>query len=175
MKASIVKATTDLTTISYTAKGQEQARTCLQAVIDQLANSQDELSSSRKRQLQGQLASQQTAIKEMEKYDVELKQALLKNGLSNKTPAESALLLYGLQSKENLLREARKLAIEMSAALEQPITQKLTPLEPIYTSFEPVSPNHWLFAFIGLFLGVIICAVFCWREIIAIIQSDEDH
>ncbi len=173
IKVSIVKTTTDLTTISYTAKGQEQTRICLQAIIDQLARSQEELASGRKKQLQVQLASQQEATQEMEKIDIELRRKIASNGLSNKSPSESALILYELQSKQNLLREARRAAIDLAAALEPPMTQKLKTLESIYTSVDPVFPNRLLFGFVGLFLGLVICALYCWREIVQILQPSD--
>lgn len=174
MKATAVKTTTDLTSITYTAKGQAQTSTCLQAVIDHLAAAQEELSSSRKRQLQTQLAAQKTAVGEIEKSEIDLKAALAKNGLSNRSPAESALMLYGLQSKQNLLQEAKRSVIELSAALEPPMTQKLIPLEPIYVSANAVSPNPFLFGFGGLFFGLLICTIICWREVLALLNSDND-
>lgn len=173
LKFVLVKLTNDLMTISYVAKGQELTKVCLQAVVDQLSQTQEEIADGKKRQLQAQLTSQKAALVEMERSEKDLNNALVKNGMSNRSPAESALMLYGIQAKQNIIQEARRLVIELEASLLPPATQKLTPLEPIYVSSKPVSPNPWLFSFAGLLLGLFACALVCWREILALLNSDE--
>jgi hypothetical protein len=173
LTVAVVKLTYDLTTISYVGKGKEMTQACLQAIVDHLSKTQEEISEGKKRQLQAQLTSQKAALIEMEKSEKDLNNALIKNGMSNRSPAESALMLYGIQAKQNIIQEARRLVIELEASLLPPATQKLMALEPIYVSTKPVSPNPWLFGFAGLFLGLLICAGFCWREILALVNSDD--
>lgn len=172
IKTSIVKLTTDMTQLSYIGKGRENAEQCLQAVVNHLQTTQEMLSTNRKDQLQMQLVSQQQLVKDLEKSTADLNTALQRTGLSNKSPAETALVLYGLQNKQSLLQAAKQSVISLTSALQPPMTQKLTPLEPIYVSPKSVSPNPWLFGFAGLFFGIFVCATLLWREIWQLINSE---
>lgn len=173
IKAIPVKSTLDLTALSFTGKSREQANSCLHSVLQHLTQTQLDMVIGKQKYLQNLLDTQRVSLAEMQKYEKELNNAILKNGVHHNSPAESALSLYGIQSKQNLIQEARKGVLELESLLQPPSTQKLTPLEPIYVSSKPVSPNPWLFSFAGLLLGLFACALVCWREILALLNSDE--
>lgn len=171
VQAIIVKSTNDLTALTYIGKSKEQTHACLMAIVERLTLVHEDIANGKKNHLLSLLAVQKTILFEMEKIEKNLSSAILKNGLLNQSPAESALALYGIQSKLNMIQEGRKSVLELESLLRPPFTQKLMPLESIYIA--PKQNSRFLFVIEGLIFGFFVCATFCWREILSYIPADD--
>lgn len=147
VKASATKGI-ELLSINYRTQSPALANTCLGAILLKLTKTQAEAGAPLIRELQEQRFTTKQQIDEIEQtLSVSYRRAAQ---LPNTVDAPISILL-----KRDELAKLRKLYRDQSINLSEPFTAPLKPLEPIYVSEGPVSPNRPAILAGGLLAGLV--------------------
>lgn len=152
IKSSVIKGNT-LLMLKFRAESVAVAESCLTEVVDLLVASQDKAALPLIKELQQQRALTQKQIIELEKFLAQYDKSL------TQTPAAPdiiSLLFLTAESKRDELLNLQKLYNDQRTMLTEPLTQRLSVLEDIYTSDRPVFPKKSLTVLIGLMGGFFV-------------------
>ena len=152
VKSSVVKGNT-LLMLKFRAESVAVAESCLTKVVDLLAASQDKAASPLIKELQEQRALTQKQIIELEKFLAQYDKSLTQTPA---TPDIISLLFLTAGSKREELLKLQKLYNDQRTMLTEPLTQRLSVLEDIYTSDKPVFPKKSLTVLGGLMGGFFV-------------------
>lgn len=139
--------------LKFRAESVAVAESCLTEVVDLLVASQDKAALPLIKELQQQRALTQKQIIELEKFLAQYDKSL------TQTPAAPdiiSLLFLTAESKREELLKLQKLYNDQRTMLTEPLTQRLSVLEHIYTSDRPVFPKKSLTALGGLMGGFFV-------------------
>ena len=137
IKSSVIKGNT-LLMLKFRAESVAVAESCLTEVVDLLVASQDKAALPLIKELQQQRALTQKQIIELEQFLAQYDKSL------TQTPAAPdiiSLLFLTAESKRDELLNLQKLYNDQRTMLTEPLTQRLSVLEAIYTSDRPVFPK----------------------------------
>ena len=139
--------------LKFRAESVAVAESCLTKVVDLLAASLDKAASPLIKELQEQRALNQKQINELEKFLAQYDKNLAK---TNATNDMTSLLFLNADSKRGELLKLQKLYNDQRALLAEPLTQRLSVLEDIYTSDRPVFPKKLITVLGGLMGGFFV-------------------
>lgn len=149
IKSSVVKGNA-LLMLKFQAESVAVAEACLNKVVDLLAASQDKVASPLIKELQEQRALTQKQIAELERFLAQYDKNLVR---TTETSDITSLLFLNAESKREELLKLQKIYRDQRTMLTEPLTQRLTLLEAIYTSDKPVFPKKRPAFLTGLMAG----------------------
>lgn len=148
VNASQVKGNS-LIQVNYRASTVAAAEVCVNAVIEQLIESQAAVAAPLIKAMEEQLQVTQRQLNEAESFQSQLEKRALAASDSG------SLLVLALTKRENVVR-LQKLLGEQKVLLSAPVTQPMQLLEPIYAPEKPVLPKKMPVLAGGLFGGLVL-------------------
>jgi len=152
VKASQVKGNS-LIQVSYRASSIAVAEACVNAVVEQLTQSQTSIAEPLQKTLEEQLVLTKKQLTESESF-----QAQLEKRATSSADGASFLMLNTLSKREEIVR-LQKVLVEQKVQLSAPLTQPMQLLEPIYAPDKPVAPKKLPVLTGGLFGGLVLGAL----------------
>lgn len=152
IKSSVIKGNT-LLMLKFRAESVAVAESCLTEVVDLLVASQDKAALPLIKELQQQRALTQKQIIELEKFLAQYDKSLTQTAATDDI---ISLLFLTAESKREELLKLQKLYNDQRTMLTEPLTQRLSVLEDIYTSDKPVFPKKSLTVLGGLMGGFFV-------------------
>lgn len=171
IKSSLIKGNS-LIQVSYRAGTPKVAEGCVTAVVGHLTRVQADLAAPLMRALEEQRELTKHQLDEAEQY-----QAQLRNQIRHSSNASDNFSQYLLRdavySTQDEVYRLRRLFIDQTLQLTEPITQPVKLLEPIYSPDLVVYPNKWGVVLGGLIGGLLVGGIalfvgLSWRRFVAI-------
>ena len=155
--------------LSYRAPSQDEAKACLQAVLNDVRDKQLLLAQPIIKQKQTFLATlndKLASAEQVSKYLSSQKQDLQ---FKDDKFSANALILATKLSKENEIKDLRNQIVDLQISLSQPQTQETSLAAPLYASPQKVSPSRSIILAIALLAGFMLSVLFllgrkAWRS-----------
>lgn len=153
IKPTLVKGSS-LIQVSYRGESVEVAQSCLAAVLAQVAKTQETIAAPIIKTLQEQYKLTKAQLEEAERFQTVIEERAMTMDPSDTKFSQSILMLNAALSKREEISKLRKLVVDQSVQLSEPLTQSARLLEPIYASDRAVFPKKTLTVVGGLVGGL---------------------
>lgn len=155
VKPMLVKGNS-LIEISYRGKSPAVAEACVGAVVEQLAKAQAKLAEPMISTLQEQLKLTKQQLDEAERFQEQIEKRAMSMDPSDAKFSQSMLMLNAALSKREEISKLRKLYVEQSLLLSEPLTKPAKLFEPIYSSGQAIFPQKTVTALGGFIGGLLL-------------------
>lgn len=153
IKPTLIKGNS-LIQISYRAESSAVAEACVGAVTEQLNKAQAKIAEPIIETLQEQRKLTKQQLDEAERFQAQVEKRALTMDPSDAKFSQAMLLLNAALSKREEASKLRKLYMDQSMQLTEPLTQPAKLFEPIYAAERAVFPKKTLAALSGLVGGL---------------------
>lgn len=155
--------------LTYRAPSQEEAKACLQAVLNDVRGKQLLLAQPVINQKQSFLASLKDELASAEQVAKFLSSQKQDFQFRDDKFSANALMLATKLSKENDIKELRNQIVDLEISLSPPQTQETSLAAPLFASSQKVAPSRSFILAIALFAGFLLSVVFllgrkAWRS-----------
>lgn len=155
IKPVLVKGNS-LIQISYRADSPAIAESCVGAVAAQLTKVQSILAEPIIKTLEEQRKLTKQQLDEAERFQSQIEKRAMTLDPSDAKFSQAMLMLNAALSKREEISKLRKVYVDQSVALLEPLTQPAKLFEPIYASDRAVFPKKTLTALGGLIGGLVL-------------------
>jgi LPS O-antigen subunit length determinant protein (WzzB/FepE family) len=142
--------------ISYKAKNVEDAKKCLESVLNDIRISQNEIAKPILEQRKNQLATLKSKLESAEQITKILSSKKPNFDFSDSKFSASTLLLATTLSKENEVKDLRMQISDLEIALTEPQTKEAYLTTPIYAPNIKVEPKRSLITLGAVFGGLVL-------------------
>lgn len=142
--------------LKYRAPSTRQAKSCLEAIFDQLVSIHNDIAQPSITLLKNQYDITGKQLEEARKFNDYFQKKLVNFDAVNSKFSESMVMLSATISEREAIFKFETLHTQQGLLLTEPFTSPTKMLEPIYSQNSPVFPSRYKTVLVGLFLGLVI-------------------